>query len=334
MKKLIILLFLGLSVGTLSAQDLGNFLEGGVADGNKLLESYLEPMFTGFGYGLNSGWYNTGRPHKSLGFDITVNANLAYVPSSAEYFTIDESDFQNLSTAPAENEQTKFPTIMGPNLNADDIPYLVFNEGTEDEISITSPTGLGMKEAIGMNAVPAPSAQIGIGIYKGTELKLRLIPEQTFGEEGEEFSTKMFGIGVMHDVKQWIPGIKNLPFDLSGFFGYTKMTNQFSFNADAPDQIGQFNASGTTLQGIISKKLAILTAYAGVGFMTSKVDFKLLGTYDELPNDPDPIDIQYKSGGLRANAGLRLKLLIFTFHAEYALQKYNTLTAGVGLSIR
>ncbi|MEQ9303257.1 MAG: hypothetical protein RJQ14_05020, partial [Marinoscillum sp.] len=224
------------------------------------------------------------------------------------------------------------------NLGADDIPYLVYNENTPDEdddISITAPTGLGLKEEYGVNFVPAPSVQLGIGIYKGTEIKLRLIPEQTFGDPGEEFNTKMFGLGVMHDVKQWIPGIKNLPFDLSGFFAFTKMSNSYQMDADAPDQIGSFDISGTTLQGIISKKLAVLTAYAGVGFSTSKVNFSMDGTYDtEAGTFVDPIDFEYKNGGLRANVGARLKLLIFTFHAEYALQKYNTLTAGVGISVR
>ncbi|WP_421876245.1 DUF6588 family protein [Marinoscillum sp.] len=338
MKKTLILLVIVISANTAFSQDLGDFLEGGVEDGNQLLESYLEPIFQGFGYGLNSGWYNTGKPHKTLGFDLTVTTNMAYVPDNALFYTINPSDYQNLNTAPAENGQTRYPTIMGPNLGADDIPYLVFNENNSDpndDISITAPTGLGLDEEFGFNAVPVPVASLGIGIIKGTELRLRLIPKQTFGDPGEEFSTGMFGIGVMHDVKQWIPVIKNLPFDLSGFFGYTKMTNEFSFDADNPDQIGEFNVSGTTLQGIISKKLSVLTAYAGVGFISTKTNFNLNGTYEtEAGTFTDPVDLSYKSGSLRANAGLRLKLLIFTFHAEYALQKYNTLSAGVGISIR
>jgi len=190
-----------------------------------------------------------------------------------------------------------------------------------------------MEESLGSNFVPAPSVQIGIGLIKNTELKLRLLPEQTFGDPGEQFTTKMFGLGVLHDVKQWIPGIKNLPFDLSGFFAFNTMKNSMEINADVPDQIGEFNVSGTTLQGIISKKLSVLTVYGGVGFSTSKVNFKMKGTYDGIP-EVDPIDIEYKNGGLRANVGARLKLLIFTFHAEYAVQKYNTLTAGFGISIR
>lgn len=336
MKKFVLIILLGAFISGAQAQDLGKFLEGGVEDGNILLKNYLSPAFVGLGYSLNSGWYNTGRPHKLLGIDITVTATGAYVPESAQFFKVKDSDYKSLTTLPAVNGQTKFPTIMGPNLDADDIPYLVFNKDTEDEIAITGPTGLGLEEAFNMpNIVPAAAAQVGIGLIKSTEIKLRLIPTQTFGDPNQETTVKMFGLGVMHDVKQWIPGIKNLPFDLSGFVAFSNMNVSSQINSDAPDQVAEFNVSGTTVQGIISKKLAILTVYGGVGFMTSKVNYKMEGTYETEAGDfVDPIDFDYKNGGLRANVGARLKLLIFTFHAEYALQEYNTVSGGVGISIR
>ncbi len=318
--------------------DLGSFLEGGVEDGNKLMQSYLEPVFVGFGYAMNAGWYNTGKPHKVAGFDLTINVNAAQVPTSAQYFTINPSDYNNLTTAPAERGQTQYPTILGPNLRAGDIPYLVFNENTADEyddIKISAPTGLGMEEVIGFNAVPAPAVQVGIGLIKNTELKIRLVPEQTFGDPGQEFSTKLFGLGVMHDVKQWIPGIKNLPFDLSGFFAFSKMTNRMNLDSNLPDNVGEFDVSGTTFQAIVSKKLAILTLYGAVGYSSSNVKFNMKGEYaTETATFTDPISLEYSNGGFRANIGARIKLLIFTFHAAYAVAEYNTVNAGFGISIR
>ncbi|MFY0599099.1 MAG: hypothetical protein JXR03_05475 [Cyclobacteriaceae bacterium] len=317
--------------------DLDTFLEGGVGNANNLLEGYLEPAFAGFGYALNSGWYNTGKPHKLLGFDLTFGLNMAQVPNSANTFKFNESNFTNITLENPINPDSplfgtnELPTLFGPNLNADDIPFLVFNSGTDDEVRFTSPTGSGIDEVLPFVAVPAPYAQFGIGLIKNTDLKIRLVPEQ----EVDGNSIKMFGIGVMHDVKQWIPGIKNLPFDLSGFFGYTSMETVATIDENA-GQTAVFNVSGTTLQGIISKKLAILTVYGGLGFTTSKTEFKMLGDYsDILSEDPiDPINISSNNGGARANIGARLKLLILTFHVEYALQKYNTITAGVGLSLR
>jgi len=331
MKKFKLIIFLLVFSVVAQAQDLGKFLEGGVADGNKILENYLEPAFVGFGYAMNSGWYNTGKPHKLLGFDITANVSAAYVPESAQFFTLNPADYTNISTESGSSE-SGYPTMFGPNLDADEIPYLVFNKGTEDEIKISSPTGLGLDEAYGVNFVPAPSLQLGIGLIKNTELKLRLVPEQST----DDFSTSMFGIGVMHDVKQWIPVIKNLPFDLSAFAGYTQMNNTVIMGQDSngADQIMEFNCSGMTVQGVISKKLALLTVYGGVGYSTSNLEFNMLGDFEIDGVDPDPVALEFSKGGMRANVGARIKLLILTIHAEYAVQEYNTLTAGVGLSIR
>lgn len=335
MKKLALYITVGFLSFAASAQDIGKFLEGGVEDGNKLMEGYLQPAFEGFGYALNSGWYNTGKPHKLLGFDITVTGNLAYIPEESKFFTVNPADYKNLSTQPSESGKTDFPTLMGPNLDADDIPYLVFNEGTEDEVRVSGPSGLGLEAEYGTNFVPAPAVQLGIGLPKNTELKLRLVPEQTFGDPGEQFTTSTFGIGIMHDVKQWIPGIKNLPFDLSGFFAFSKMKNSMELDVDKPENLGSFDVSGTTIQGIISKKLSVLTVYAGLGMTSSKVTFNVTGDY-EVGDETftDPINLEYSSASPRANIGARLKLLIFTFHAEYALQKYNTFTGGIGISIR
>lgn len=334
MKKIYIaILMLGLVVAQSSAQNLDSFLEGGTQNANTLLEGYLNPAFVGFGYALNSGWYNTGKPHKLLGFDITFGPSLAMVPSSAGYFKFNPADYNNVTLEPSLSgiSSNKLPTMFGPNLNADDIPVLVFNGGTVDEIKVTAPTGLGLDEVIPFNAVPAAYAQVGIGLIKNTELKIRLLPEQST----DDYSAKMFGLGVMHDVKQWIPGIKNLPFDLSGFFAFNTMTTAVVIDSDLNQSV-EFNVKGTTLQGIISKKLLFLTVYGGLGVITSKTDFSMLGDYEVSSGTTftDPINFESKNSGMRANVGARLKILILTISAEYAIQEYNTLTAGVGISIR
>jgi hypothetical protein len=331
MKKLtILLLFIATSNLAVAQLNFDTFLEGGVADANQYLESYLEPAFVGFGYGLNSGWYNTGKPHKLFGFDITTGVSFATIPDANRFFTFNNADYENISVAGGSAE---FPTIFGPNLYRDDIPELTFNN-TDPTIRSSALTGIGIEEAdwypFENPGVPAPYAQLGIGLIKNTELKLRLVPEQNF--DGNTFKT--FGIGVMHDVKQWIPGMKLLPFDLSAFFGYNSMTTVFSVD-EAAGQTGEMNVSGTTFQAIISKKLAILTVYGGLGVITTSTNFGLKGSYDVSGTTlTDPVNFDFSSGGMRGNIGARLKLLILTVHAEYAVQKYNTLTVGVGISVR
>ncbi len=332
---------------TVKAQelDLDAFLQAGVEDAKKMAGDYMEPAFVGFGYGMNSGWYNTGQPHKLLGFDITGGLSFAFVPSSAKTYEFKNSDYTNVQLRDGASAQ--LPTIFGENLPADELPLLSFLAPSDIEsefiqpgdelIAISAPTGAGIEEAdwypLGNVAVPAPFAQVGIGLIKGTEVKLRIVPEQEF--DGASFG--MFGLGIMHDIKQWIPGTQLLPFDLSGFFAFSRYNSSFGINPDQPDQVVELSGGGTTIQGIISKKLAILTVYAGLGVMTTSTDFDMLGSYTvEFQDTPlvDPLSFSYSSGGPRANIGARIKLLVLTVHAEYALQKYNTFTLGVGISVR
>lgn len=315
--------------------DFDSFLEAGLGDANTLLESYMEPAFVGFGIGMNSGWYNTAKPHKFLGFDVNASLSLAKVPDASQFFTFNNADYNNVRLS--DTNDNRLPTLFGPNLGANDLPELTFldpNTGNE-LVRITAPTGLGIDEKLPINAVPIPMAQIGLGIFKGTELKLRFIPELTFDDNGkDQGSVKMFGVGIMHDIKSFLPADKLLPLDLSLFVGYTSLTSTVAVDATA-GQFAEFDASALTAQIVASKKIAILTAFAGIGYAKSDVDFALKGNYTtETQTYVDPINFNYSNSGLRANVGVRLRLLIFNISGEYAIQEYNTYTVGFGVGFR
>ncbi|MEC7752578.1 MULTISPECIES: DUF6588 family protein [Roseivirga] len=337
MKRINRLLIAGLMLfsttfGLKAQLDFDSFLEAGIVDANKLLQNYMQPAFEGFGYGLASGWYNTAKTHKTLGFDLSLTISAARVPSSAEFFTFRNSDYSNVRYDGGAS--VDIPTMFGPNLGADDLPQLTFlDPDTGDEIvRISAPTGLGVEEGfMPFNAVPVPMAQIGIGLPKGFELKLRYVPEQTIEEDG---SVKLFGIGLMHDIKQWLPGEKILPFDLSAFVGYTSMTAQAFIDVDQ-DQVAEFDASSLVVQAVISKKILFMTAFAGLGYSNYDIGLNLLGTYTtETSSFTDPISLSYKNNGIRTNVGVRMKLLFLTLTGEYAFQEYNTMSLGVGFSFR
>ena len=63
--------------------DNTDFLRSIPSDGVKYLQAYVSPWANAFGAGLNGGWYNTAKPHKLGGFDITINASMGIVPTSA-----------------------------------------------------------------------------------------------------------------------------------------------------------------------------------------------------------------------------------------------------------
>ena len=53
----------------------GNFISGGINDGQKLIEAYTMPYAKALGTAMTGGWYNTAEAHKLGGFHITIIAN-------------------------------------------------------------------------------------------------------------------------------------------------------------------------------------------------------------------------------------------------------------------
>src|SRR5690606_4708140 len=131
------------------------------------------PIMKGLGYGLNNGWYNTAKAHKSLGFDLTVTAHAVFAPKSSQYFLFSDKDYSNIKLANGESNQ--LPTAFGPSAAGPRLEILDEN-GEPTGTSFNAVEGLGIKEEIGHNIVPVPMVQLGIGIVKNTDLKIRFIP--------------------------------------------------------------------------------------------------------------------------------------------------------------
>ncbi len=324
-------------IAPVAAQDqLDELLSGSIDDGRKLVSAYVEPFMKSVSLGMNQGWYNTAKAHKIVGIDITVTANAMTIPNSDLLFDVSKLNLEVVELD--ENQSPHFPfapTVFGP----EDEPTFKYTEdGTGLTQTFPGPGGIDLKDKLGKNWAPVPMANLGIGLPKGTDLKLRFTPTVDLGDEG---SLKVFGIGVMHDVKQWIPGMKLLPFDLSGFVGYTHFKLDYYFDAEAnPDRMGLFEMSATTIQGVISKKISVLTLYAGAGYNIANSNLAMKGTYDinddgEIQShEVDPLDLKFSASGFRTTAGMRLKLAVITLHADYTLQKYKCLTVGIGISVR
>lgn len=337
---MIALLACGLLPATVQAQDdIDKLLREGVADGKYLLNGYLNPFMKSLGQGLNQGWYNTAKPHKVVGFDLTITTSLMYVPNSDRFFYVDNNKLSSIEllTGPGGTPQSgKVPTFFGPDK---DVTFR--SKGSTDPADeFTGPSGLDPKKEIGVNALPVPMATFGIGLPKGTDLRIRFTPSIDLGSQG---TFNLWGVGVMHDIKQYIPGIKLLPFDLSGFFGYTQFKLNVGYDGSeiaGDKQKGIFSSSATTIQGVISKKVSVLTVYGGAGYNIAKSKLGMRGWYDFNDNgirdngETNPLTMSFAASGPRVSAGFRLKLAVFTLHADYTVQKYRALTVGFGINVR
>jgi hypothetical protein len=344
--------------------DAAQLIKGGTADANLLFNGYLSPLMKSFGAGLNSGWYQTAKPHGAGGFDITVSANVTFAPVADQSFSL--AGLQRVQ--PVAGQPTTAPSIFGENKTGPMVEVRDKSPFTGNDTAITS---FNLPQGIGTNIFAVPTAQLSVGVGFGTDVAIRFVPTISTGDAG----VGLFGFAVKHDFKQWIPGMKELPFDLSAMFGYTTMNAGLKFDGDQAvkpqsdtniynpqpgkvysNQKGEFKSTAWTTNVIISKKLGPFTPYLGLGYQSATTTLALLGDYPVTvpnstaqatnPTDPsfgkvarvqdvkDPVTIEGKLSGFRANAGFRLKLAVLTLHADYTFGEYRVLSAGVGLNLQ
>ena len=334
----------------------GDFMKGGLNDGMKLMEAYISPWAKAFGAGFSGGWYNTAKPHKFGGFDITLTVSAGMVPENETSFDLKDLNFQKLTLVNPSGPSIS-PTIAGVGDSGPLLNYMVTVPGYSpiELARFTAPAGTGVK------FVPVPMAQVGIGLPLGTEVTGRFIPKITISDG----DISMWGIGLKHSIMQYLPGNKLLPVDVSLFGGYTKMSGNMPIDvqpdsyanfttytfADFADQMVSATVTGWNASVIASLNIPILTVYGGLGYASSRTTIDLLGKYPMPEADPsisttgpvykdsgvitqvEGIDIEDFSG-LRANIGLRVKFAVITIHADYTRSQYNVFTAGLGISFR
>ena len=334
----------------------GEFFKGGVNDGVKLLTSYITPWANAFGAGFNGGWYNTAKPHKFGGFDITITGNVGMVPTSAQNVDLKTLGFQSLTLVnPTGSGLT--PTIAGASTSG---PQLHAMAGTIELAKFNAPPGLNL------TFMPVPMIQAGIGLPLGTEIKVRYFPSINVND----YKIGLWGLGLEHSIMQYIPGNDLLPFDVSLFGGFSKLSGGIPISVQPSSSGAVINYSsaynvltsftnqsiGTTIKAwnvgvIASVKVSVLTLYGGLGYSKTSTNLKFNGVYPLPGVNPvvsltqpvyedagvvkniAPIDIENFSG-LRANIGLRLKLAVLTIHGDYTKSQYNVFSGGIGLSFR
>ena len=333
-----------------------DLFNGGVEDGTKVLEGYITPYANAFGSSLNGGWYNTGKPHKFGGFDITLSVSTTLIPENAKTFDLSELGLKTL-TVP---ENSMAPTIAGAN---EDGPLMEYWIDKYDGIDLPSPVKLASFNSppgINWGIIPLPMIKAGIGLPLGTEIIGRYIPEITVAD----FSFSLWGVGVKHSLVQYLPGSDLFPVNISLMGGYTKVSVGIPVSmepasytylkptyseSDFENQKVNMDVTAYTFNLLISKKLPIVTFFGGVGYSGTSTSIAVDGNF-ALPSydSTSPLDPIYTQknvktipsfdidsfSGVRLNAGMRLTLGVLTIHADYTKANYSVLTAGLGISFR
>jgi hypothetical protein len=350
-----IMLIISLSHNATAQIDLGgDFLKGGIDDGLLLVESYITPFANAFGAGFNSAWYSTAKPHSFGGFDLTLSVSAGMVPSNAKEFDLNDLDFQKLTLVDPLNSIA--PTAAGSK-NPGPGLQLIENIGGFDIpiVDFESPKGSGIGFA------PVPMLQAGIGMPLGSELKIRYIPRTPIAEG----SVSLIGGGLVHSISQYIKQLQVLPINISLFGGYSKLSSSIPFSlkpddysymvqyipADFLDQFVNIDVAAWNISLIGSVDLPLVSGFAGIGYGATTTFLDLEGNiplpfadplvsifgpiYDDAHVVTDIQELKIENfSGLRLNVGGKLKLGVFTIHADYTRAQYNVFTVGMGISFR
>ncbi len=349
MKKLQTLLIIFLAITSVNAQELESLLLAG-NDASKLTENYMNPLMKGLLFSMNGGWYTTAKTHKKFGFDITISANASFIPSSSQNFNFNAADYEFLTTA---NGETSLPTVMSENSTETTINVSIPIDGTNTfKVGSFQMPG-GITEDLPINAVPTPMIQVGLGLPTRTDVKLRFVPKLSFDDDVE---ASLIGVGLQHDITQYLGPIDKLPLNVSILGAFTRLKATYAINDDSvSDNVSiqngeaEFTMNAFTIQALGSLDFKIVTLYGGFGYNQGKSEINIKGDYNlsyEVQDSSgntlstvnetvsNPINLDFEASGIRTTFGARLNLGPIKIFGDYTFQKFNTLSAGIAVSIR
>jgi len=337
-----IVILMAMVSGANAQGDFSSLIKSNAADATILLDHYAQPLFKGFGTGLNSGWNNTAKTKKFLHIDLRISAAVAIVPTSDQSFDVTKIGLSSNLRVDPSSPTTIAPTFGGS--KSDATPLMdIYANGTNTGKTFSMPSGI-------IKYIPAPNVQLTIGLIKNTDLTVRATPSISIGTNGG--SVQMLGFGLKHNIMEDLVGKKVkkiVPFDLAIALNYNQIayTNSLTVTPDAgtvgpPADFSNQRIKGTfsafNAQAIISKKLLFFTPFLSVGYETSNTDLSVLGNYpftngvNSYSVSSNPVHIN-ESGvnGFRADAGFQLNLLILRIYASVSEGQYVSGNLGVGL---
>ena len=331
-------LTLSLSASSQNFDDIEFLLLASKEDQNLIFKEYFGPVVRSINYGMASGWYNTAKTHKKLGFDITLSLNSSFIPTSAETYST-----SGLTSISSSSEQ--LPTVLGGSTN-ETMSISLFGQGSVPELNASFIAPSGIKDDLPLSIIATPSVQIALGLPYKTDLIVRYIPVRS----NKNTSVGLKGIGIKHNLLQHFGPADKIPLiDLSLLAAYSTYSIDYNIqktsNLDGANQQALISMDSYVIKLISSIDIKLLNLYAGLGYSRSISDLKILGSYN-LPytiadtseqiivNVSDPLIVNWDKESISGNAGISFKLPGIKIFADYTVQKYNSVSVGISLSVR
>ena len=331
------------------------FINESVEDAENVMTAYGSPLLRSLGTNFNTGWLNTADV-KSFGqFDIRLVTTASFAPEKDKTFAPADYGLDNEETSHIFTDEPVLPTIFG---EMQDAQVTVKAQGPNDsELKVV---GTYTIPTLQVGGAPMIMPQVGFGFVKGTEIMIRGLPpvELPTYEELDNLTTSYFSIGLKHDIKQWIPGIKSLPFSWSVYGAWSSAElyydGPFIVPEDMKDEVNfaegsqrenynnqrmTFDSKGVVFGTMVSKKLPVITLFGGFEYNTSTTSMLLEGAYPYVNFDGDfehifdrmGIESDQQNFGITGGVRFKAWLLSVTASGTYMPDAYSSITLGIGL---
>ena len=324
--RLASVLLLAAVASPLRAQNIGDDLSVLTLEN---AQGYAGPLARGLGHALTAGLVSSGDPHGMLGFSVGVRVVGSLFTDDDETFAIAAPPSVTYGSQTYNNPYgpsgALSPTVAGEGngvlltRQGQFLTALVLADQNPNEFNIQFPEGRDLPIA------PFAVIDAALGVGFGTQLMARIIPTIDVGNmvgADEVGSVSAFGIGIMHDLTQWLP----IP---TPFWGLSVTAGTQKVNLG-----DYFEASGNTIGLVGSAGLGPLSVYIQPSSYESTVDldYTIANPDDNPALPPDGTRIAFEEvveRTTRVALGAQLDLILLKLSAEYGMGDYNTVSGRV-----
>ncbi|MFW5974850.1 MAG: DUF6588 family protein [Bacteroidota bacterium] len=360
---LTILFFLVFAIPKVKAQDeMTVFVNESIEDAENVMNAYGSPLLRSLGTNFNAGWLNTAEVMNFGQFDVRLVGTAAFAPNKDKTFAPADYGLDSQETSNIFTDEPVLPTIFG---EMQDAQVTVRAKGPDDsELRVV---GTYTVPTLEVGGSPMLMPQVNFGFVEGTEIMIRGLPPVKLPtyEELDKLTTSYFAVGLKHDIKQWIPAVRSLPFSWSVYGGWSNSNLYYDGPFLIPEDIigntdmdeveyaegeeqyqneyGQqrmsFETNGITLGTMVSKRFPVVTLFGGMEYNTSTTGLLFEGAYpyvnfdEEFEHLVDELNVSGKQTNFGVTGGVRVKLFLLSITASgtYMPDAYSSITLAVGV---
>ncbi|WP_299889960.1 DUF6588 family protein [uncultured Lacinutrix sp.] len=319
MRKLFFIIFISPVICFSQNQDLGDV----AGDLIFLTGKYVEPAAQATIYQSSSGWFKNAKSKSLWDIEVSLQANVLFLPKKKRNIEISESNLVNLSIK-GDETATTIPSALG---GESDVVFEGSING--NALEIDAPEGL--NESFFNHY----QLQAGLGLWKGTTLIARYSPKIKINKTYYQ----VLGVGLQHNISQWIPTIDTSKFNIAALASYSNYNVSDEFSP-ADLVLGTINAINVEGESVLLSLLASKTVKkfdftAAIGITKSWFSYEIGGEGELLLSvlNTALTTLEGEETNFKGDLGVNYNLKKFSFNSIITFGTFNNLIMGINYNI-